>query len=469
MLFNSAPFIVLFLITYAFYWLLPLKEKHYLIIAASIAFYGWYSIPFLLLFLVLILFNYYISMALIERKSKALLWTAIGIDLGLLAFFKYFYLFAESFGSLISVPYLEDLRQNWISDYGFEIILPIAISFYTFQIVAFVVDSWRGTIKEKVSLRHYYVFILFFPQFVAGPIMRSVDFLPQIDRPSIDRERLLRGVFLLLSGVIKKVLLADRLGAITGPIWHNYQNYDAVYLILIMPAFLAQIYMDFSGYTDMARGLAYSLGYDIPENFRAPFLSKSMSELWSRWHITLSTWLRDYIYFPLGGSRGSELLTIRNLLITMSLGGLWHGATWNMFFWGLYLGVVLVAERIYTNFKLWRMPDSFPFSLIRIVRTFILFSISTLFFVPADFSDTVAIIQRILDFSRGGISDFDGILGMTIAGLLLNFLQLQGFYNLTMRIPYTLRYVIAVFLIIIVSYLTVMFGDVSGTFIYFQF
>jgi D-alanyl-lipoteichoic acid acyltransferase DltB (MBOAT superfamily) len=408
-------------------------------------------------------------MLLIQRKSQTLFWTAISVDLGLLAFFKYFYLLAESLGSLISSPYLTSLHKNWVSDYNFEIILPIAISFYTFQIVAFVVDSYRGTIYEKISLRHYYVFILFFPQFVAGPIMRSVDFLPQIDKPTINKERLLSGIFLLLSGIIKKVLLADRLGAITGPIWHNTESYDAVFLILIIPAFIAQIYMDFSGYTDMARGMAFALGYDIPENFRAPLLSRSMTELWSRWHITLSTWLRDYIYIPLGGSRGSQFFTIRNVMITMALGGIWHGATWNMLFWGIYLGLLLSMERIYTYYKLPRMPDNSVFNMIRIVRTFALFSISALFFVPQTFTETLTIVGNIIKFQRGIPGDFNGILGMTIAGFLMNYFQLPGFYKLSGRMNYYVRYGLAIFLFILTAYLVLLFGDVGGSFIYFQF
>jgi alginate O-acetyltransferase complex protein AlgI len=409
------------------------------------------------------------SMALIKNKSKIVLWSAIAVDIGLLIFFKYFYLFAESAGWVTGNAYLSSLHSNWLHDYAFEIILPIGISFYTFQIMAFVVDSYRGVISEKITLRHYYVFILFFPQFVAGPIMRSVDFLPQIDKPVIDRENLLAGIFLFLSGIIKKVLLADRLGAITGQIWHSPDKFDAVFLILIIPAFTAQIYLDFSGYTDMARGMAKALGYEIPENFRAPLLARSMTEIWSRWHITLSTWLRDYIFIPLGGSRGNIAFILRNVMITMAVGGIWHGATWNMLLWGLYLGFLLASERLYNYFRLWRMPDNSFFDVLRIVRTGVLFSFSALFFVPVNFSETLHIVNNIVEFKRGIPSDFDGIIALTIAGYLMNFLQLPVFYKTTLKMNYYIRYSLAMILFIFTSYLVFLFGDTGGNFIYFQF
>ncbi|MDH5657024.1 MAG: MBOAT family protein, partial [Spirochaetia bacterium] len=369
MLFNSAIFIVLFLFIYSLYWFLPVKGKHYLIILGSLVFYGWYSIPFLMLFLALLTLNYLFSIILLTRKKKRILWTILAIDLGILGFFKYFYLLAESAGSLLGFSYIQNLQENWIRDYNFEIFLPIAISFYTFQMIAYVVDTYRGVISERVPVRKFAVFILFFPQFIAGPIMRSSDFMPQIDRPVISPHSMLNGVILLLQGVMKKVLIADKIGSLTGDVWMNPSNYDAAVLFIILPSFIIQIYCDFSGYTDMARGMGRLLGYEIPENFAGPFLSKSIQELWRRWHITLSTWLRDYIYIPLGGSRLGSFRTYFNILFTLALGGFWHGATWNMMLWGIYLGGIMVVERLMKKNSIRILPDHKYFDILRVALT----------------------------------------------------------------------------------------------------
>ena len=241
MLFNSAIFIVLFFFIYSLYWFLSVRGKHYLIILASLIFYGWYSIPFLLLFIVLLLFNYVFSNLLVVKKSRRLLWTIIALDLSVLGFFKYFYLLASAAGHILGFSYLQNLQENWLNDYDFQIFLPIAVSFYTFQMIAYVVDSYRGTISERIPARKFAVFILFFPQFIAGPIMRSSDFIPQIDHPKINQNTMLDGIIVILQGVVKKVLIADRLGSITGDVWMNPSIYDASALIIIIPAFVLQI------------------------------------------------------------------------------------------------------------------------------------------------------------------------------------------------------------------------------------
>lgn len=470
MLFNSTVFLILFFAIYPLYWNLSLKWQHRLIIVGSMIFYGWYSIPFLMLFLTLIGFNYWISMMLVEKKSRVLLWSAIAVDAGLLFFFKYFYLVAQTIGVLTGNEYLANLRQSWVQDYDFQIELPIAISFYTFQIIAFVVDSYRGVIKEKIEPGKFFLFILFFPQFVAGPIMRSTDFLPQIDRPWIDRDRLLRGSLLLIQGIVKKVLLADRLGSYTAPIWASPESYDAVYLILILPSFLAQIYLDFSGYTDMARGLALSLGYDIPENFTGPFFSKSMQELWSRWHVTLSTWLRDYIYIPLGGSRQGNFRTSLNLWLTMAIGGLWHGANWNMLFWGVYLGTILIIERNLLKAGFPGLPNGRFFNGIKMVYTMGLFSFSAIFFAAPNLDTTVAILKGIFTFQRGmPAAEPGGLVLMILVAFVFNAFQYYEKPGLFLAKRNGLRYGMVGVFTFVTGFLVSLFGDVTGTFIYFQF
>ncbi len=471
MLFNSAVFLLLFLIFYLLYWPLPVRGKQILIILTSFIFYGWYSPLFLLVFLALIGINFYLSSILQRRKSKGILALGLAIDLGNLIFFKYFYFFVESFGLLIGDAYLADLRRNWIQDYDFEIELPIAISFYTFQIVAYLVDAYRGDITEQTSFRKYTIFILFFPQFIAGPIMRSSDFIPQIDNPVPSRDRMLNGSLLILQGVIKKVLIADRIGVIINPVWANPDQYDATVLILAPIAFVCQVYCDFSGYTDMARGMAKTIGYEIPENFLGPFLAVSMRDLWRRWHVTLTTWLRDYIFIPLGGSRVGPARVYANILITMSLGGLWHGATWSMFTWGLSLGVVLAWEQ-FTVRAGWRIlpEDALWANILRRIRTFFLFVYLAVFFAAPSFGKAMEYFAGILEFQRANpVSSFEGAVFLILIALVFNALQYfpqpKAWLNARPKVRYALIFVGT----FVVGYLVSIFGDVSGQFIYFQF
>ena len=474
MLFNSAAFLLLFFAVYLTYWFLPVRGKHALIIVSSFIFYGWFSLPFLLLFLLLIVVNYAASVRLLQTRSKALLWTVVGVDIGILAFFKYFYLFAQSLGLALEwgfgYSYLANLRRNWLSDYDFEIILPIAISFYTFQIVAWVVDSYRGVLTERVPFVKFCVFILFFPQFVAGPIMRASDFLPQIDNPVPTRDRMLNGSLLLLQGILKKVLIADRIGALTHDVWQNPDRYDAVVLALILPAFVVRIYCDFSGYTDMARGLAKLLGYEIPENFESPLLARSMTEFWGRWHITLSTWLRDYIFIPLGGSRISEARTRMNILTTMGLAGLWHGASWTMLLWGLYIGIIQVAERFFFKRNIRVLPQNAAGHLVRHVWALLLFSTSTVLFAAPDLTRSWGILAGIGGAQIGkSIGSIETLVGLMILGFLLNFPQYWQWPRAWLSRQTALRYALVFAGTFVIGLLVNLYGDVSGSFIYFAF
>ncbi len=475
MVFNSTIFVLLFLSVFLLYWFLPLRGKHALIIVASVLFYTWYSIPFFAMFITVLSVNYYVAMKLIRqreqgRPSLPLLWMAVGLDLTVLGFFKYFYLFASTAGTAFGIPYLADIRTNLLEDYQLQIILPIGISFYTFQLIAFVVDCYRGTIEAPIDFRRFAVFILFFPQFIAGPILRATDFLPQIDRPTLTSERLKGGMLLLLSGTIKKVLIADRIGAEIGAAWQNPAGYDATVYVLLPVAFLGQIYSDFSGYTDMARGMGKLLGYELPENFRGPFFSKSMSELWTRWHITLSSWLRDYIYIPLGGSRRGEWRTSVNLFITMALGGFWHGATWNMLIWGSFIGVVLIMERTLRMRQIRLLPEGRAFNALRVCYTFGLFAVSAVFFAAPGLDQSITIFQGILDWQRGNpLPGFGAAVSLTILAFLAN---VPGYYD-SVKQWIVQRPALQTGIIVCGSFITAiliyMYGDVAGAFLYFAF
>ncbi len=343
MLFPTVYFLIFFLVVHQVFWSIPDKWRKHWLFVTSAFFYGWWSPVFLVHFLSVIVISYVFILRLHRNPSRRVLWGAVGLNLLNLFFFKYINSLLvygyEWFGLEGALALKEDLG----------ILLPLAISFYTFQIIAFIVDVYRGEIRE-VSLLRFSVFILFFPQLIAGPIMRHREFLYQMDSPVRDDDLGKDGVMLVLSGIIKKVLIADQVAGIINPVWSNPSQYSAETLWVSVIGFSVQVYGDFSGYTDMARGTAALLGYRIPDNFSSPYFAVSFSDLWKRWHITLSTWLRDYLYIPLGGNRVSEWRYYMNVLAVMSLGGLWHGDTYNYFIWGFLHGVFLVTERMFTPY-----------------------------------------------------------------------------------------------------------------------
>jgi D-alanyl-lipoteichoic acid acyltransferase DltB (MBOAT superfamily) len=383
MLFNSVLFLIFFTIVYFVYWGLTGRARKYFLIAASILFYaiwglrseGLPGIRWTLHFLFINIVNYLLIHRMLDRpdRKRSILMLLIGVDLANLAFFKYFYFFLDliHFSGLTVPKSLSNL----------DIFLPLAISFYTFILIAYAVDVYRGVITQRVGPVHFAIFVLFFPHLIAGPIMRHSDFMHQIDHPSMSKERMYAGLWLLLSGTLKKAVLADPMGEIIAPIFASPSVYDGWTLLFAGMGFSLQVYADFSGYTDMARGAARLLGYDIPENFRAPFFAKSARELWQRWHITLATWLRDYIYIPLGGSRVSEHRVYLNYLVTFTLGGFWHGADYTYLAWGGFWGGLLAFERFLekrVSFHL--IPKNRVGDLFRVGLMFLLFSVGAIMF-----------------------------------------------------------------------------------------
>jgi alginate O-acetyltransferase complex protein AlgI len=361
---------------------LPSRFRAHLLIFASIVFYatwglnreGWWGIRWTAHFIGLVIANYIMVRWMLRTPSrkKTVMAATVVLNLVNLAVFKYFGFFVEVVTDLgvTLPPFVENL----------DLFLPLAISFYTFQLTAYVVDVYRGTITEEIRFSRFFLFILFFPQLIAGPIMRSTDFLPQVS--FIDRERMFRGCWLIMGGLVKKVLLADPMGTILAPVFAAPELYTGWSIMLAGMCFSLQVYCDFSGYTDIARGAALLLGYDIPENFAAPFFSASARELWQRWHITLATWLRDYIYFPLGGSKVSAARTYINQIITFTLGGLWHGADYTYICWGAMWGVLLALERFLEQVLGWKTtPEKGGvLKIAKVFLMFVLFSIGALMF-----------------------------------------------------------------------------------------
>jgi alginate O-acetyltransferase complex protein AlgI len=346
MLFPTIEFAVFFAVVFAVTWALNRwnTAKKLFLVAASYFFYGFWSVPYLALLAGSSAVNWALALWIGGLKGRVRFWAlAFGVaaNLALLAYFKYFNFFVASFVNAfaaIGIP----LHPPFV-----EVALPIAISFLTFHALSYIIDVYRGVLKPTRSLLDILFYISFFPHLVAGPIVRAKNFLAQTVRPSNPADILLgASVILIVGGLFKKVVVANYLGTeFVDPIFQNPGGQSRLDLLLGTYAYGLQIYCDFSAYTDIAIGVANLLGYQFPQNFNQPYRALSVQDFWRRWHMTLSAWLRDYLYIPLGGNRGGRLATYRNILITMGLGGLWHGANWNFVIWGLLHGAALVVER----------------------------------------------------------------------------------------------------------------------------
>ncbi len=388
MLFNSIEYFVFLFVLLIVYWGSPHRYRKVILTVASLLFYAYWSLGFLLHYVAILALNYPLLRLIIQKKSKPALVAALILDFGNLIFFKYFYFLIRSFDAVLPGPpgLLSQITPE-NPDIIPIIILPLAISFYTFQIVAFHLDGIRGEVTEVPGFWKYFLFISYFPQHIAGPIIRHHHLLKQLDEPrnpaAVDVER---GLGLIAMGLIKKMLIADFFAQAAFQITRNPEKYDPAFVVLGSVLFALQVYADFSGYSDMARGSSILLGFDLPVNFRGPFFQLSYQEHWQRWHITLSFWLRDYLYISLGGNRAGRMRSHFNLLLTFILGGLWHGAGWGFVIWGVIVGSILVIERILRDAKIisvdgtWgRKPDEdggvfFARSMKNVARALMIFT-----------------------------------------------------------------------------------------------
>lgn len=393
MLFNTLQFAIFFAALFAVFRSLPPRHRNGLLLVASLLFYSMWNPPYLFLLLADIAVNYALLRAMPHsRHKRAFLIASISFTLGLLAFFKYAALAVET-----ALPFLA-WAFAWRPAVP-DLFLPLGISFYSFQIIALTVDTYRGRIEPVRSLRRYALFICFFPQLIAGPILRGYQMLPQLDRGGEPtRERTRRGLWLVTSGLAKKVVLGDfLLGSFVDPVYAAPGLASAPFHLIAAYSFAFQVYFDFSGYADLARGLGLMLGYELPLNFREPYLSRTPTEFWRRWHITLSRWLMDYVYIPLGGNRLGSTRTSLNLFATMLLSGLWHGASWTFVLWGGLHGVLLIAYR--TLGRRDRDAEA-PLRLRDAPRVFVLFnamSFLLILFRAPDFEAAVSFMRGVLD------------------------------------------------------------------------
>jgi alginate O-acetyltransferase complex protein AlgI len=350
MLFDSAAYVLFLILVVLAYWRLPFRKQNYLLLAASYFFYGWWDWRFLFLMAGSTLVDYLVARKIgatsDERTRRFLLLFSIILNFSFLGVFKYFNFFVDSMTHLTG---LLGLKQIPVSVW--RILLPPGISFYTFQEVAYIVDVYHRKVEPAKSLLDYALFISLFPHLIAGPIQRPSHLLPQVQKPRIwDPAKAFDGLILILEGLFRKVVIADNCALIANAIFAgSFGGPNTMTVLLGTYAFAWQIYGDFSGYSSIARGSAQLLGFHFMVNFRQPYLAESLQDFWRRWHISLSTWLRDYLYIPLGGNRLGQVRTYFNLMVTMLLGGLWHGANWTFVVWGGIHGVGLAIERFFVG------------------------------------------------------------------------------------------------------------------------
>lgn len=401
MIFNSIEFAIFFPLVFALYWLFFQKNTTYrnaFLIAVSYFFYGYWDWRFLSLIIFSSAVDFYIGKKLGTtgevKKRKSLLLISLVLNLGLLGFFKYYNFFVDSFVS--SFTFLGfPLEMSTL-----QIILPVGISFYTFQTLSYTIDVYKKEMEPVQNPFSFFAFVSFFPQLVAGPIERAKHLLPQFDEPkSLDYEKLRKGILLITSGLFKKIVIADRLAIYINSAFKNVDSIDGFPAILAAFFFALQLYFDFSAYSEIAIGSAKMLDFNLSVNFKRPYLASSFSDFWKRWHISLSSWFKDYVYIPLGGNKGGKWFIWRNLFIVFLLSGLWHGASWNFIIWGALNAIFLIFFDLFLN-------KIKPNKISRVLISFFVLScwaLSLIFFRAPSFSDAITM------YSNLGFSNFETV------------------------------------------------------------
>ncbi|MBE6119195.1 MAG: MBOAT family protein [Erysipelotrichaceae bacterium] len=474
MLFNSFSFAIFLPIVFAAYWLIKDRYRWIVIVLSSYFFYACSGPKYLLLIFFVTIVSY-ISARLIEKhsnKKKIMLLAVVLICLGVLFFFKYFNFFIETTNTIFGALGIQ-------ADFAtLNIVLPVGISFYTFQSIGYVIDVYRGTTKTEHHLGVFMAFVSFFPQLVAGPIERSSNLLPQIKNPKVfDYEQAIQGARLMIWGYFKKLVIADVLSSYVQTVYDSPSQYSGFSLVIAAVFFSIQIYCDFSGYSDIAIGVAKLFGIDLMTNFKSPYFSRSVKEFWGRWHISLSTWFKDYVYIPLGGNRVGKVRHIFNLLVTFLVSGLWHGANWTFVIWGGVHGVAQVIEN--TFLKKINKIKSKLLTIVRVVIVFVFAVFAWNFFVSNTFSDAIYVIKNAfvgisspLSYIKEGFASI-GISKISLATILFSLLVLVLYDFFAVYKGYSLkkhkilRWVFYVFVALLVVFLSVK--GVQAEFIYFQF
>lgn len=416
MLFSSIVFLFAFLpAVVILYYLLPVRFRNVILLLASLVFYAWGEPVYLFLMLLSILFNYFSGLDIArnlqdKRAAKRSLVFNLIINLAVLGFFKYEGFVLDTLNGILPVH---------ISYHALP--LPIGISFYTFQILSYIIDVYRGNVKVQTNLPNFALYVTMFPQLIAGPIVQYADVDEQLASREVSRTKFGEGSMYFIRGLAKKVLLANTSGMIFTEVSGLAKGNIAVMTAWLGAfAYMFQIYFDFSGYSDMAIGLGKMFGFEFNMNFNYPYVSKSITEFWRRWHISLSSWFRDYVYIPLGGNRVSKIKHIRNLLIVWLLTGLWHGAAWNFVAWGLYYGVILIIEKYLLSPVLDRLPD-----VVRHIYSIVLVVIGWVLFFSSSFGQAADYIRVMFGAGAHGFADRESMYLLT-SNLILWLILIFG-------------------------------------------
>ncbi len=434
MLFNSLDFLVFFVLFYFAYWFIfkrALKWQNYFLLMASYIFYAFWSIKFLGILVLSTLLDYFYGFGVAsakKRKSKLFLILSVINNLGILVVFKYYDFFAVQFQSLLGKI---GIHSNV---YLLKIVIPIGISFYTFHGMSYVFDIYRKKIQPVRNFSEYAAFVSFFPLLVAGPIERADHLLPQIQRErKFNYMQSVEGCRLVLWGMFKKIVVADTLAGFVDPAFANYHNTNGMILLLAAIGFSFQIYADFSGYSDIAIGISKLLGFELISNFKFPYFSRNIAEFWKRWHISLSSWFRDYLYIPLGGSKNGRLITYRNILIIFIVSAFWHGADWKFITWGFihacaFLPLVFLKRNHIYKTTVIAQDSFFPGAkeFVGMFITFMLVTLAWIFFRSASLTDSVKFIKiLIIDVIHLNKPDFNITSNNVL--LFVNVFVLVGF------------------------------------------
>lgn len=391
MLFSSLTFLLVFLpiLIFLYFCFKNIKIRNIILLIFSLLFYAWGEPKYVLLMIASITVTYIAGLCIDVTKKKSALVLSIVLLLSSLVFFKYMDFLILNFNSIFKT------HASYLN-----IVLPIGISFYTFQAISYLIDVYRGTVKVQKNFLNLALYVSLFPQLIAGPIVRYETICAEIENRKSSLDGIVTGLKRFIIGLSKKVILANGMALIADTIFDN--NISGTFLIYVAAlAYTFQIYYDFSGYSDMAIGLGKIFGFTFLENFDYPYISKSITEFWHRWHISLSTWFRDYVYIPLGGSRVKKIINIRNIFIVWMLTGLWHGASWNFIIWGIYYGVLLILEK----FVLKNILDKIP-SLLKYIVTMFLVIVGWVIFRVTDFSTLILTLRQMFIYTNSNVIDF---------------------------------------------------------------
>lgn len=469
MLFASADFIFIFLpiVLFLFYISPKIRLRLWVLFISSLVFYGYWNIKYISLLLFSIFVDYYVGIQLSKEYSKAqkkiLLLFSIVTNLGILFFFKYFNFFSENFEIMLTT-----LGFKNVNSFHLNLILPVGISFYTFQSMSYTIDLYYQKAKPHRDLLAFATYVCLFPQLIAGPIVRHSKLVPQLEsyqKLGFNWDYISKGLMIFIIGLAKKILIADRISAAIDPALSDINMISSLEAWLCAIGYTLQLYFDFSGYSDMAIGLGKLFHLDFPINFNSPYKAKSITEFWQKWHISLSTWLRDYLYIPLGGNRSVSFLTYRNLFLTMFLGGLWHGAAWTYVIWGMIHGTVLGLERYYMRSL--KIKFQFP-NLMKRALTLIVIITAWVFFRSTSVEMSLVWLSKMFSFSGSEMYHFssntkDRFFLMLIIGSMISLFS-KNISEMELRFTYRNAFWLALICVLSIAYI-----KAESAFLYFQF